>query len=84
MGSGFQTGTDTVSRATRIFKIWIPGKTFARDGVITYENDSQQVKFFDYHFMLYAYSNFDTGAGAASYFVGRLNDCHIKMFYKDA
>jgi len=29
-GSGFQTGTNTVSRATKIVKFFVPGKDFTR------------------------------------------------------
>ena len=48
-GGGFQVGTDTISRATKMFKIYIPSKRFTRSGTITYENNSNQVKFFDFH-----------------------------------
>ena len=85
IGSGFATGTPTLSRATRIIKSWIPAKKFTKSGIIQYENNSTQVKFFDYHFMIYAYSNFSTvDTPPAAYFVGRMNDCFIKMHYKDA
>ena len=63
---------------------YIPGSKFKKSRILQYENNSTQIKFFDYHFMIYAYSNYDTGAGLAGYFVGRMNDCRIKMFYKDA
>ena len=51
VGSGFtQGGTkNKQSRATKMFSINIPGKKFARNGVMQYENGSQQPKFFDYH-----------------------------------
>jgi len=51
------------SRATRIVKFLVPGKKFTRSGILQYENNSQQVKFFDHHFMIYAYSNFTPVAG---------------------
>ena len=38
----------------------VPGKRFARNGILQYENGSVQTKFFDYHFIIYAYSNFST------------------------
>jgi len=85
IGSGFATGTPSQSRATRIVKFYIPGNKFAKNRVIQYENSSTQIKFFDYHFMIYAYSNFSTvDSGPGAFNVGRLNDCFIKMFYKDA
>jgi len=84
VGSGFATGTQQISRATRIVKFYVPGTKFKRDRIIQCENGTGQIKIFDYHFMIYAYSNYDTGAGLASYNVGRLNDCFIRMFYKDA
>ena len=81
IGSGFQVGTNVISRATRIVKFLIPGKKFTRNGILQYENGTPQTKFFDYHFMIYAYSNFST---TEVFNVGRLNDCFIKMHYKDA
>lgn len=85
MGTGgFITGDqETFSRATRIVKMWIPGKKFGRNGKITYENGTSQVKFFDYCLMVYAYSNIAT-AQALNWTVGRVNDEVIRMFYKDA
>ena len=78
IGSGFtQGGTENVqSRATRIVKFFVPGKNFTRSGILQYENNSQQVKFFDDHFCIYAYSNFSTSE-TLGFNVARLNDCHI-------
>ena len=59
--------TESLSRATKIIKFWIPGSKFARNGVVHYENGSQQVKFFDYHLLVYAYSNYTTTDGIAGY-----------------
>ena len=53
VGSGFATGNPTLSRATRIVKFWNPGKKFTKNGIIQCENQGTQVKFFDYHFMIY-------------------------------
>lgn len=69
------------SRATRIVKVYIPGKRFTRSGVIQYENDSPNPKFFDYRVLLYAYSNYST---SGVYNVARLNDVVKVMYYKDA
>jgi len=82
-GSGFQTGTDTVSRATKIFKIYIKGNKFSRNNTITYEAGTSQVKFFDYHLLYYAYSNWSTSA-TLGFNVARINDEVIQMYYKDA
>lgn len=60
------------SRATKIVKVYIPGKRFTRSGIIQYENDSPNPKFFDYRVLLYAYSNYSTSS-AAGYNVARLN-----------
>jgi len=84
VGSGFASVTPIQSRVTRIVKFFIPGQKFTKSGVIQYENQGTQVKFFDRHFMLYAYSNFSTDTVPAAYFVGRMNNCFIKMYYKDA
>jgi len=85
IGSGFALGQPTLSRATRIVKFFIPGTKFVKNRILQYENGTTQVKFFDYHFMIYAYSNYSTvDSGPGAYNVGRLNDCFIKMHYKDA
>jgi len=73
--------TALLSRATRIVKMWIPGKKFARNGVIQYENGGGQQKFFDYNAVVYAYSNYSTDQDI--YNVGRVNDSIFQMYYKD-
>jgi len=35
-GGGFQVGTATLSRATRIVKFFVPGKKFTRSGILQY------------------------------------------------
>ena len=74
---------EQLSRATKIMKIWIPGNKIVKSGVIQYEDNSTQIKFFDYHCLLFAYSNFSTSS-AGGWYVGRLNDLVIQMYYKDA
>lgn len=76
-------GEVTLSRATKIVKLAIPGKKFGKSGKIIYENGSSQVKFFDYRVMLFAYSNWSTSDGLG-YNVGRVNDYVKIMKYKDA
>jgi len=70
------------SRATKIIKAWIPGKAFGRNGVIHYENNGTQVKFFDYHVLLYAYSNYSTDQDV--WYVGRCNDYINQLYFTDA
>lgn len=81
VGSGYTKGTPLISRATRIVKLWVPGAKLVRSKVLTYENGSQQPKFFDYHLMYFAYSNYST---TVNYYVGRINDEVIQLYYKDA
>lgn len=71
-----------LSRATKIVKVWIPGRKFGRKGKIVYEDNSSQVKFFDYHVLLYAYSNYSTNQDLWN--VGRLNDYVQQLYFKDA
>jgi len=85
VGSGYtfmNSGGNDVqmqSHATRIVKFYIPGRKFSRNGVLQYENGTNLVKFFDYHFIIYVYSNYSTvDAGGIAYNVGRLNKCFIK------
>ena len=78
------SGTQTVlSRATRIVKVYIPGSKFAKNGVLKYENSStSQVKFFDYHLVLYAYSNMTCNQDI--WYISRVNDYVKTMYYTDA
>ena len=83
MGANAATTDMVLSRATKIVKVWIPGAKFVPKGLVQYENSSQQVKFFDYHILLYAYSNYST-SDALGWNVGRINDAVIQLYYKDA
>lgn len=74
--------TITQSRATRIIKVWIPGHKFVKSGVVKYEQGSSQPKFYDYHAVLYAYSNYSTNQDIWN--VGRLNEYIHQIYYKDA
>ena len=71
----------THSRATRLVKVWIPGSKICRNGKLQYEPDGTQPKFFDYHVLLYAYSNISTAQDIWA--VGRLNDYICTLYYKD-
>lgn len=82
-GSGLYNAADaTLSRATKIVKLWIPGSKFGKGGKIVYENASAQVKFYDYRLVVYAYSNYTTLQDV--YFVARCNDYVRQIYYKDA
>lgn len=70
------------TRATRIVKMWVPGYKFGKNGLIKYENATQQVQFFDHHLIVYAYSNYSTLQDV--YYVGRVNDCVTQLYFKDA
>ena len=73
---------NAISRGTKIIKAWIPGKAFGRNGVIQYENNGSQVKFFDYQVLLYAYSNYSTDQD--TWYVGRCNDYINQLYFTDA
>jgi len=72
----------SLTRATKIVSIWLPGKKFGRGGVVQYENQSSQPKFFDYSMVIYAYSNFQTYQDL--FYIGRVNDSVKIMYFKDA
>lgn len=71
-----------LSRATKIIKVWIPGRKLVRNGIVKYEDGSSQPKFFDYHVLLYAYSNYTTSQDVWN--VARLNDYVQQLYFKDA
>ena len=81
-GAGLGINGPVSSRATKIVKIWIPGSKFVKSGVIQYDNGGTNAKFFDYHTMVYAYSNYSTLQDV--YNVGRINDYIKIMYFKDA
>jgi len=72
-------------KATRLMKIWIPGSKLFRNGVCRYENGSTQVKFFNYHFIVYSWSNSDANIDPAQNVInGTLKHYVCQMYYKDA
>lgn len=74
--------TDTLlSRATKIVKVWIPGTKMVKNGIVKYEDNSSQCKFFDYHVLLYAYSNYTTAQD--QWYIARLNDYVQQVYFKD-
>lgn len=76
-----QGGNNVLSRATKIVKFWVPASKFTRRGILRYENQSTQTKFFDYHVLLYAYSNYSTLQDL--FYVARLNDTVEQFYFKD-
>jgi len=81
IGSGFTSGYPLISRATKIVKMWIPANKLVRKGLVVYENTTTQPKFHDYHLVYYSYSNYST---TTAFYVGRVNDEVIQLYYKDA
>lgn len=81
VGSGFTSGVPLISRATKIVKLWIPGSAITKNKILTFENGTSQPKFYDYSLVYYAYSNYST---TTSYYVARVNDEVIQLYYKDA
>ena len=81
VGSGFTKGGSQISNATKIVSLYVPGKKLVRGGQLQYENGTNQPKFYDYHLVYYAYSNYQSNA---TYYVGRINDEVIQFYYKDA
>ena len=89
VGSGAVSVSDrvvdatTLSRATKIVSGFIPAKKFTTRGVLKYEdNSTNQVKFFDYNLVLYAYSNYSTLQDI--YYVARVGEFIGTMSYTDA
>jgi len=81
VGSGYTKGIEQMSNATKIVKLWVPGNKLIRGKNLTYENGTNQPKFYDYHLVYYAYSNYQTNS---TYYVARINDEVIQLYYKDA
>jgi len=82
------TNVNVLSRATRIVKIDIDGKKFAKDGIIQYEGPSNSTyqKFYDYNVFVYAYANYNTLAPTSitsGYNVLAVNDAFVRLDFKD-
>lgn len=68
---------------SKLFKLWIPGYKFGRNGHLQYENGSQsQVKFYDYRVCVVAYDWYGTPQDVNV--VGRINELYTKVYFKDA
>lgn len=75
-----------IQRPTKIVSIYLPGRKFGRNGILRYENGSQNVKFFDYHVLVYAYANYSTHLGGLvdTYNIAAVADYVKTMYYTDA
>lgn len=74
--------TATAGQASKIVKLWIPGRKFGRGGNIQYEDGSSQPKFFDYRIVCLAYDWYGTPQDVNN--VGMINELVVKQYYKDA
>ena len=85
VGNSSANQGDVMSRATKIFKMWIPGSKIAKNGIVQYEHNGEQVKFFDYYLVMYSYSNYSTASTTPLvYNCTRINDTVIQLYFKDA
>ena len=76
---------DVMSRATKIFNMWIPGNKISKSGIVQYEHNGEQVKFHDFYLVMYSYSNYSTASTSPLvYNVTRINDTVIQLYFKDA
>lgn len=85
IGSGLYDGDTglTQSASTRIVKFYIKGEKFVNKGLVRYENATDQVKFYDFHVLVYAYGVGST-SDAIGWNVGVLNEYIKVMYFKDA
>lgn len=74
-------GNHPAGIASKIVKMWVPGTRFTKDGNIQYENESTDVKFYDYRFVILCYDWYGTPVTGQ---VGKLNEGICKFYYKDA
>jgi len=85
--SGIFLGSQTaVSRPTKMVSMYLPGRKFGRNGILRYENGGQNVKFFDYYVIVYAYANYATHLGGTidTFNVAAVADYVKTMYYTDA
>jgi len=67
--------------ASKIVSFWIPGKKFGRNGNIQYENATDNLKYYDYRWVMCVYDWYGSAAGNQ---VGRINEGYCKIYFKDA
>lgn len=80
------SGVNAFQRPTKMVSMYLPGRKFGRNGVLRYENGGQNVKFFDYYVLCYAYANYSTHLGGVvdTYNVAAVADYVKTMYYTDA
>jgi len=81
---GATASANYLSRATKIVKMWLPASKFAgKYGIVQYENNSGQVKTYDYSILIYAYANYNTSQ-LLGYNCLAVNDYVKQIYFKDA
>lgn len=73
---------DRAGIATKTFQMWIPGAKFGKGGNVQFENNSYQVKFYDYRFVFLAYDWLGTPQDTNN--IGLVNCFYTKTYFKDA
>jgi len=68
-------------QATKVVNFWIPGSKISKNGLLRYENNSSDVKFYDYRWVICVYDWYGTPAGNT---VGQINEGYFKIYFKDA
>jgi len=75
-------GLINAGMATKVVNIYVPGRKFGRGGTVTYQNNSaDQLKFFDYRWVMMVYDWYGTPTTSI---VGRINEGYVKVYFKDA
>lgn len=78
-------GLYNAGMGTKLFKLWIPGRKFGRNGTVIYENNGVNTKFFDYVPVIMVYDWFGTpSSDLVSNTVGRINSLYSKIYFQDA
>lgn len=80
--AGNSYSNSTLSRATRMITMSVPGYKFGRKGVITYDSGGNLSKFYDYNLIVYAYSNYTTFQDVWN--IARCNDYIRHHYFQDA
>lgn len=75
------TGVVYGGEAQKIVNFWIPGKAITKSGNLQYENNSSNVKFYDYRWVMLCY---DMYGALETDDVGRINEGYFKIYFKDA
>ena len=79
------TSVKNAGIASRLFKLWIPGKKFGNRGMVHYDERGTACKFFDYVPVIMTYDWFGTpSSDLVTNNVGRINSLYSKVYFKDA